>query len=136
MSRNRHISKEEERTDINISPMIDMVFILLIFFIVTTVFVDESGLDVDKPTPSSEPQKNENEEPVTFRVTKSNQVVYKGNVVQPSRVETIVRERLAENKELPVIFQIERGAFAGPMVQALDGAKSGGALKMSVSSVD
>ena len=45
------LQDEAEMSDINISPMIDMVFILLIFFIVTTVFVEEEGLTVDKPTP-------------------------------------------------------------------------------------
>ena len=45
----RSFSKSEKPEDINISPLIDMVFILLIFFIVNTVFVEETGADVDKP---------------------------------------------------------------------------------------
>ena len=53
MSNRRSISAGEESTEVNISPLIDMVFILLIFFIVTTVFVEEEGLDVNKPQPSA-----------------------------------------------------------------------------------
>ena len=51
MGKRKNISGGDDRIDINISPMIDMVFILLIFFIVTTVFVEEEGLDVNKPSP-------------------------------------------------------------------------------------
>ncbi len=64
---------EDEVTDINISPLIDMVFILLIFFIVTTVFVEESGLDIETPVPS--PVKPDiDTEPFVLRITKGGAV--------------------------------------------------------------
>jgi len=136
-SSNRHrIHKGEESTDINISPMIDMVFILLIFFIVTTVFVEEEGIDVDKPTPSSEPLEQKNDEPIMLKVTVSNQILHNGVSISLNRVETIVKNALSQNSELPVIMQVERGALAGTMIKVMDRAKMGGAEKISVTAID
>jgi biopolymer transport protein ExbD len=136
MSSQRRLNKGEERTDINISPMIDMVFILLIFFIVTTVFVEEEGLSVDKPTPQPpDQQEDEPDEPIILKVTGNNQVVYDGNVVTLNRVETIVKTELSK-ADVPVIMQVERGALAGVMVQVMDRSKIAGAEKISVTAVN
>jgi len=136
MSSRRRINKGEETTDINISPMIDMVFILLIFFIVTTVFVEEEGIGVDKPTPKPPDEQQEDpDEPVMLRVTVSNQIIHDGKVVTLNRVETIVKNALSK-ADVPVIMQVERGALAGIMVQVMDRAKVGGADKISVTAVD
>jgi biopolymer transport protein ExbD len=135
-SSRRRIHKGEESTDINISPMIDMVFILLIFFIVTTVFVEEEGIGVDKPTPSSEPQQQSDDEPIMLKVTVANQVLYKGTSISLNRVETVVKNALSKNDELPVIMQVERGALSGTMIKVMDRAKLGGADKISVTAID
>lgn len=136
MSSRRKINKGEERTSINISPMIDMVFILLIFFIVTTVFVEEQGINVDKPTPTPPDQEQDDpDEPIIFRVTANNQVVHEKIVIPLSRVETVVKQVLSQT-DVPVIMQVERGALAGIMIQVMDRAKLGGAEKISVTAVD
>lgn len=136
MSSFRRLNKTEDRTDINISPMIDMVFILLIFFIVTTVFVEESGINVDKPTPQPpEEKQEEKDDPIILKVTVNNQILHNGEVVTLSRIETIVRSTLAKS-DVPVIMQVERGALAGTMVQVMDRAKLGGADKISVTALN
>lgn len=135
-SSRRRLNKGEEKTDINISPMIDMVFILLIFFIVTTVFVEEEGLGVDKPTPQPpDEQEEEKDEPLMLRVTSNNQIVHEGTVVSLNRVETIVKNTLSQ-ADVPVIMQVERGSLAGIMVQVMDRAKLSGADKISVTAVE
>ena len=136
MSSRTRLHKGEERTDINISPMIDMVFILLIFFIVTTVFVEEEGIGVDKPTPQPpDQQQEEKDEPVILKVTGANQVLHDGQIVTLNRVETIVKNALSQ-ADVPVILQVDRGALAGTMVQVMDRAKIGGATKISVTAID
>ncbi len=136
MSSRQRIHRAEESVSINISPMIDMVFILLIFFIVTTVFVEEVGIDVDKPTPRPpDTFQEKRDEPVMLRVTANNQVLYDGGVVTLTRVETIVRNAIAK-ADVPIILQVERGALAGIMIQVMDRAKIAGAKKISVTAVD
>lgn len=116
--------------------MIDMVFILLIFFIVTTVFVEEEGIGVDKPTPSSDPVDQNDDEPIMLKVTVANQILHKGTAISLNRVETIVKNAISQNSELPVIMQVERGALAGTMIKVMDRAKIGGAEKISVTAID
>ncbi len=125
MGRHAHLVVREEPTKLNISPMIDMVFILLIFFIVTTVFVDERGIPADRPMPSLSPQQEKEAEPVIFRVTAAGNVVHDGMEVALSRVEGIVRGARSLHPDVPVILQVERGARAGLMIRVMDYARMG-----------
>lgn len=134
MSSQRHIKKGSKDTDINISPMIDMVFILLIFFIVTTVFVEEVGTEVTKP--EVDPITTTADDPISLKVTVSNQVYFNGDLVPINRVEALVSGALSQNPEQPVIMQVERNALSGTMIQVMDSAKLGGADKISVTAVD
>ena len=95
--------------DINISPLIDMVFILLIFFIVTTVFVEETGVEVEKPEAASAMQLDKNS--VLIAVTTKGQVVYGGKEIGVNGVRAIVR-RLTTKEDMPVIIQVDEGANA------------------------
>ncbi|MDP0501439.1 MAG: biopolymer transporter ExbD [Verrucomicrobiota bacterium JB022] len=136
MSRKRHINKGDDNTDINISPMIDMVFILLIFFIVTTVFVDERGVPIDKPTPSPDQAQQNDSEPVIFRITRNGNVMYHDNEVTLNRAEEVVKEALSQN-DVPVILQVQRGAQAGRMIQVMDAARRvKDTVKITVSTVE
>ncbi|KAF0094479.1 MAG: biopolymer transport protein ExbD [Puniceicoccaceae bacterium 5H] len=122
MSRKRHVQRADDSTDINISPMIDMVFILLIFFIVTTVFVDEEGVPIDKPTPRPQQNENDRSEPIVFLITKVGTIQYKDNEVTLTRVEEIVKQILSQD-DVPVVIQAQRGSKAGRMIQVMDAAR-------------
>lgn len=136
MSRARNIKTQEEATEVNISPMIDMVFILLIFFIVTTVFVDEIGIGIDKPQPAPpEQEEEEKDEPIVFEIQASGQILYNDKQVSTSQVQSTVEEVLSRS-DVPVILRVERNAISGLMVQVVDYARLGGADKISVTSID
>ena len=130
MRRRRSVLGSEESMDINISPLIDMVFILLIFFIVTTVFVEETGVEVDKPEAASALQLDSNS--VLIAVTSKGQVVYGGKEIGVNGVRAIVR-RLTNKEEIPVIVQVDEGANAGLVVRVIDESKLGGAKNISLS---
>ena len=130
MRRRRSVLGSEESMDINISPLIDMVFILLIFFIVTTVFVEETGVEVEKPEASSALQLEKNS--VLIAVTSKGQVVYGGKEIGVNGVRAIVR-RLTNKEEIPVIVQVDEGANAGLVVRVIDESKLGGAKNISLS---
>ncbi len=137
MSRRNLINKGEDKTDINISPMIDMVFILLIFFIVTTVFVDERGLGVDRPQPNPDQERDEDRDPMIFRLTATGQIVYDGANISLSRVENVVRVTRSQFPDLPVILQVERNARSGLMIQVMDFARQGDReVPVTVTAVD
>ncbi len=127
----RSLTDSEENTEINMSPLIDMVFILLIFFIVTTTFVEESGVEVDKPSAATATRLDKNS--IIFAVTASGQVVYGGKEVGVGGVRPVV-SRLCEKEPLPVIIQTDKAAPAGILVRVIDEAKLGKAKNVSLAS--
>jgi biopolymer transport protein ExbD len=129
MSRFRTFSDAEEESGIDISPLIDCVFILLIFFIVTTTFVEESGIEVDKPQAASSVQLEKNS--ILIAVTPEGQVVYGGRDIGIAGVQPLVK-RVLIKEEVPVIVQADEGVPAGLFVRVIDEAKLGGATKVSV----
>jgi biopolymer transport protein ExbD len=129
MKYRRSLTEGEEISDINISPLIDMVFILLIFFIVTTTFVEETGLEVNKPQAASAVSLDKNS--ILLAITAQGQVVYGGQEVGIGGVRPLVR-RLSESEPLPVIIQVDQAAGAGVVVRVMDEANLGGAKNVSL----
>jgi biopolymer transport protein ExbD len=121
----------EELSDINVSPLIDMVFILLIFFIVTTVFVEETGVDVDKPQAASAVNLEKNS--ILLAVTSKGQVIYGGKEIGVGGVRPLVR-RLTQQEEMPVIIQGDRKSTYDVILRVLDESKLGGAKNVSLAS--
>ena len=131
MKGRKSLAANEELSEINISPMIDMVFILLIFFIVTTVFVEEPGVDIEKPITQTAARLEKNS--ILIAITGTNQVVYGGNPVGITGIRPIVR-RLNARKAMPVILQVDKNASAITVIRVIDEAKLGQAEQISISS--
>ena len=124
-------SDEGSEGGIDMSPMIDCVFILLIFFIVTTTFVEETGVEVDKPQAASAVQLEKTS--LLIALTATGQVVYGGREIGINGVQPLVRRELAKDA-IPVIIQADKASQAGLLVRVIDEAKLGGATKVSVAS--
>jgi biopolymer transport protein ExbD len=133
MSR-RSLRFEEDKTDINISPMIDMVFILLIFFIVTTVFVDERGLNVDKPIPNPNQRQDQKPDPFKLQIIETGDVLLNGENIGLSGVRERVKVRVAK-KQSPITIEISPGIRSGLMIRVMDEIKLGGANDIAVSAM-
>jgi biopolymer transport protein ExbD len=129
MGRFRQSSEDSSDVGIDMSAMIDCVFILLIFFIVTTTFVEETGIEVDKPQAASSVQLEKTS--ILIALTASGTVVYGGREIGMSGVQPLVR-RLLQKEKVPVIVQADAGAPSGLLVRLIDEAKLGGADKVSV----
>jgi len=120
----KSLGKSGEMSDINISPLIDMVFILLIFFIVAAVFVEEPGVEVQRVVTVSGDNLEKNS--ILIAITGSSEVVYGGDTIGVLGVRSAV-ERLMQSKEMPVILQVDSGADAATVVRVIDEAKIAGA---------
>ena len=129
MKYRKGIVETDEINDINVSPLIDMVFILLIFFIVTTTFVEETGTDVDKPQAASAVSLDKNS--ILIALTSKGQVVYGGQEIGLGGVRPLVR-RLTQQQAMPVIIQVDKNANAGLLVRIIDESKLGGAKNVSI----
>ncbi|MFT5189649.1 MAG: biopolymer transport protein ExbD [Verrucomicrobiales bacterium] len=132
MMRRSALSDDSDEVKIDLSPMIDCIFILLIFFIVTTVFVNEAGVTVNKPEVKGAQALDKNS--ILIAVTADNDVAYDGKIIGVQGVATVVKAALKDNKEMPVIIQGDADASHG-IVQMVHGeAIVAGATKISVSS--
>lgn len=123
-------SEGEDDAAIDISPLIDCIFILLIFFIVTTTFVEETGIEVDKPQAAS--ASDLEKQSVMIAVTAEGQIVYGGKEIGMSGVQSTVRRFVEKDEATPVIVQVDEKAPSGLFVRVIDEAKLGGAAKVSV----
>ena len=130
MKRRRALSAPRNTGEINISPLIDMVFILLIFFIVTTVFVEETGVEVNKPQAASAVDLEK--QSILIAITESGKVVYGGREIGLSGVRPTIR-RLYQKESLPVILQADRNVSVDLVVRVLDEAKLAGAIAVNLS---
>jgi biopolymer transport protein ExbD len=114
--------------DPDVSPLIDMVFILLIFFIVTTVFVDEAGFEVEVPGPPRPDIPAALSETVKLSIGPNGIIRHGGEAVELHALPGFIRA----HPEAPVLVEVHKEALSGWMVQALDAVRLGGAEKISV----
>lgn len=115
--------------DINMSPLIDMVFLLLIFFMVTSVFVEETGVEIQKPRATSA-QDLENKS-ILVAITQEGKVIYGGQAIGVNGVRGLVT-RLLKSREMPVILLADENASAGVLVDIIDECKLAGAKQVSI----
>ncbi len=115
--------------DINMSPLIDCVFLLLIFFVVTTVFVEETGVDVQKPKAAS--AKDLDRHSMMFALTPEGRIVYGGREVTLNSVRGIVAQQL-RRKDVPVVILADGDSRTAPLVDLIDECKLAGATRVSI----
>jgi len=133
MGRFRNMGAEEnDDVGVDMSPLMDCVFILLIFFIVTTTFVEETGVEVDKPQAASSVQLEKTS--ILIALTEKGEVVYGGNEIGIGGVQPLVK-RMLQKEDVPVIIQADTASQSGMLVRIIDEAKLGGATKVSLASL-
>ena len=132
MARFRRNTDDNSEAGVDISPLIDCVFILLIFFIVTTTFVEETGVEVDKPQAASSVQLEKTS--VLLAITDKGEIVYGGREIGVAGVQPLVK-RMMQKEEVPVIIQADQNVLSGLLVRVIDEAKLAGAVKVSIATL-
>ena len=118
-------SGEEELLDINLTPLIDVVFLLLIFFMVSTTFVTDCSIDVELPEASSGNSKQE-KEIKTLSINASGDYFFDGQKISKPALKT----KLLKTKEL--VIKADKTASHGAVVSALDTAKEAGVKSLNI----
>ncbi len=116
--------------ELNIAPLIDMVFILLIFFLVTTSFVKETGLDVNRPSAKTATQKNMAN--ILIGIGQNGQIYMEKREIDIRAVRANVERALAETPESPVVIVADKESKAGIIIDVMDGCRLAGALNISL----
>ena len=123
MTAKRHLPAQDD-TELDMTPMLDIVFIMLIFFIVTTSFVKESGVTVSTPqAQTASQQENTN---IFIAITTEGEVWIDRRPVDPRSVRAIVARLHADNPEGSVIIQSDETAATGMLVEVMDQVRLAG----------
>ena len=125
--------KEEEESNIDMTPMLDVVFIMLIFFIVTASFVNESGLDVNRPPTSEEPPPDSDNTNIVFRISESNELTLQGRRIDVRSVRANVERMHAENPEAKVVVSAHPKSKTELFVLISDQSREAGVYDVSLS---
>ncbi len=121
---------EEEEQEINITPMLDVVFIMLIFFIVTASFVKESGIDVNKPSAATTVAKEKAN--ILIAIDANGEIWIDRRVIDPRAVRANIERLHAENPQGTVVIQADDDARTGVLVQVMDAARQAGVYDVAI----
>ena len=128
--RRKHRASDE--AEINITPMLDIVFIMLIFFIVTTSFVKEKGLEVSRPSSSPPKEIKKSKGPIVVRIDANGNITMKGRMLERKAVEANLEREKAEKPDSPLIIAAHPDAETDALVTILDAAEAVGVGSVSV----
>ena len=129
--RKRHINNPMKRTvNINLTPMIDMVFILLIFFIVTTSFVKETGVTINRPTANTAERKEQGN--ILVAITKNGEIWIDRRRIDMQAIRANIARLQAQNPEGAVIIQADSHSQSGLLIQVIDQIRLAGIVNISI----
>jgi biopolymer transport protein ExbD len=128
--RHRYARSEEKTAEIDMTSMLDVVFIMLIFFIVTTSFVKEAGIEIDRPTATST-QRQERAN-IMIAVSESGAIWIDQRQVDLRAVRANVERLRAENPEGAVVIQADQASRTGILVEVLDQVRLAGVTNIAV----
>jgi biopolymer transport protein ExbD len=116
--------------ELNIAPLIDMVFILLIFFLVTTSFVKETGIEVTRPTAATAAV--ENRSTILIGIDADDRVFFDHREIDLRAVRANLERALAENPEGAVVVVADKASSTGVAIAVMDGCRLAGADNVSL----
>ena len=131
MKKNRGVLRaEEEDNEINLTPMLDVVFIMLIFFIVTASFIKEAGIDVNRPdAPTSESVADAN---ILIAISSNDEIWIDKRMIDPRAVRPNIERLHAENPKGSVVIQADQKSTNNTLVIVMDAARQAGVYNISL----
>jgi biopolymer transport protein ExbD len=122
--------RTSDALEINMGPLIDLVFLLLIFFLVTTTFVKETGLEVHRPSAKTAERKEKST--ILIGVSKEGTIYMENRIIDIRSVRANVEKLLAENPEAGVIVVADKKSQTGVTVNVIDQCRLAGAKGVSI----
>ena len=121
----------EETEEIDLTPMLDVVFIMLIFFIVTATFVKEIGIDVNSPD-KNQNVKDADKQSIVVQITNRDRIRIRGRDIDFRAVRANIERLHAENPDAPVVVQPHPDSTTETMVHVMDSARQAGVYAVSI----
>jgi biopolymer transport protein ExbD len=124
-------SQIDEEEEIDLTPMLDVVFIMLIFFIVTATFVKEVGIDVNSPD-KNQNVKDADKQSIVVQITSRDRIRIRGRDIDFRSVRANIERLHAENPEAPVVVQPHPDSTTEIMIHVMDAARQAGIYNVSI----
>jgi biopolymer transport protein ExbD len=122
--------RDRDTSEVNLTPMLDVVFIMLIFFIVTASFVKEAGIDISRPPAATAERKERGN--ILIAITANDQIWMDRRQVDPRSLRANIERMHAENPQGSVVIQADKDSKNGLLVQVMDAARLAGVSNVSL----
>ena len=127
-----HLPVEEEENEINLTPMLDVVFIMLIFFIVTATFIKEAGIQVERPdTVTADTQ---DDAAILIAISAADEIWVDRQERDPRALRGLIERLHAENPKGSIVIQADEGSTHETLVIVMEAAKSAGVTNVAIAS--
>jgi len=124
---------DEEENEINLTPMLDVVFIMLIFFIVTASFIKEAGIDVNRPdAPTADKQEDA---AILIAISETDEIWIDRRETDPRAVRGMIERLHAENPKGSVVIQADKESTNEALVIVMEAAKQAGVTNVAIAAV-
>jgi len=130
MRKKQSLGLEEESEEINLTPMLDVVFIMLIFFIVTATFIKEAGIQVDRPDTFTADMQDDAS--ILIAISASDEVWIDRKERQPQAIRGIIERLHAENPKGSIVIQADEESTNETLVLVMEAAKAAGVSNVSI----
>lgn len=124
------LQEQEEAEEINMTPMLDVVFILLIFFIVTASFVKEAGIEVNRPEAATAVKKNRAN--ILVAISDKGEIWINKRRIDVRAVQANIERLKAENPQGTVIIQADKKSTTDTLIKVMDAARAAGVFDVSI----
>lgn len=121
---------DEEEAAIDLTPMLDVVFIMLIFFIVTASFVKEAGIDVNRPEASTAVSKDRAN--ILVAISETNEIWINKRRIDERAVQANIERLYAENPQGSVVIQADKKATTDTLIKVMDASRAAGVFDVSI----
>ena len=126
------LAVEEEENEINLTPMLDVVFIMLIFFIVTATFIKEAGIQVERPDTTT--AESQDDAAILIAISPTDEIWIDRKERDPRTVRSIIERLHAENPKGSIVIQADVGSTHETLVIVMEAAKAAGVTNVAIAS--
>lgn len=126
-------SPRRRKVDVDVAPLLDMVFILLIFFVVTSTFTRETGVEVTKPQAQSASQLQK--ENILIAITREGTIHINERQVDLAGIKDIISQTVQRNPDREAVIIADKGSQTGTLVQVIDACNLSGVKKVSIAAL-
>ena len=126
------LAVEEEENEINLTPMLDVVFIMLIFFIVTATFIKEAGIQVDRPDATT--AESQDDAAILIAISPNDEIWIDRKERDPRGIRSVIERLHAENPKGSIVIQADEGSTHETLVIVMEAAKAAGVTNVAIAS--